>query len=203
MRKACALLMSAFLIVLTGCGKNTAKQSLIAVNENGKSFNYSVVRPKGCADDIEKAAKDIRSRLRKAYGVSVAVSYGEEKDYDGNYEILVGNTGRAESEEALKRLEENRDNCQFDFIIKNIGEKICITALRDEMIAKAAEYFAETYCGNKSDWEKLNSETEIIYEAPFKEYPHKIGGEELKNFTVVTVRDMEFTDASLRVWRII
>ena len=192
MRKACALLMSAFLIVLTGCGKNTAKQSLIAVNENGKSFNYSVVRPKGCADDIEKAAKDIRSRLRKAYGVSVAVSYGEEKDYDGNYEILVGNTGRAESEEALKRLEENRDNCQFDFIIKNIGEKICITALRDEMIAKAAEYFAETYCGNKSDWEKLNSETEIIYEAPFKEYPHKIGGEELKNFTVVTVRDMEY-----------
>lgn len=60
------------------------------------------------------------------------------------------------------------------------------------MIAKAAEYFAETYCGNKSDWEKLNSETEIIYEAPFKEYPHKINGVELKNFTVVTVRDMEY-----------
>ncbi len=192
MKKFYALLMSVLLVVLSGCGKNSAKQTLAAVNENGKSFNYSVVRPKGCADDIEKAAKDIRSRLRKTYGVSVTVSYGEEKDYDGNYEILIGNTGRAESETALEILKQNRKSCQFDFIIKTVGEKICINALRDEVISKAAEYFAETYCGNKNDWEKLNSATEVIYEAPFKEYPHKIDGVELKDFTVVTVRDMEY-----------
>ncbi|MFQ8952067.1 MAG: hypothetical protein ACLR56_02990 [Oscillospiraceae bacterium] len=46
------------------------------------------MRPKGCADDIEKAAKDIRSRPRKAYGVSVAVSYGEERIMTGIMKYL-------------------------------------------------------------------------------------------------------------------
>lgn len=192
MKKKLALFIALLMTVLAGCGTSRSAAKLVAVSENGKSFNYSVVRPKGCDENIEAAAKEIRSKLRKTYGVSVTVSYGDDEDYDGNYEILVGNTGRAESEEALKRLKENRDNCQFDFIIKNVGEKICITALRDEMIAKAAEYFAETYCADKSGWEKLNSQTELIYEAPFKARPHKIGGIELKDFTVVTVKDMEY-----------
>ena len=192
MKKITALFMALFMILLAGCGENKNAAKLETVGENTKSFIYSVVRPKGCTDDIEKAAKEIRSRLRKTYGVSVTVSYGDEEDYDGNYEILIGNTGRSESEEALKILKENRDNCQFDFIIKTVGEKICITAQRDEMIARAAEYFAETYCSDKSGWEKLNSQTELIYEAPFKAHPHKIGETELKDFTVVTVRNMEY-----------
>ena len=192
MKKLTALFTALLMTLLVGCGEGGKAAKLVAVEEDAKSFNYSVVRPKGCSEDIEAAAKEIRSKLRKTYGVSVTVSYGEEKDYDGNYEILIGNTGRAESEEALKRLKENRENCQFDFIIKTVGEKLCITALRDEMTARAAEYFAETYCADKSGWEKLNSQTELIYEAPFKAHPHKIGGTELRNFTVVTVRDMEY-----------
>ena len=190
MKKVLILFMAVLLTFLTGCGEKA--QKLAAVTEDGKYFYYSIVRQKGCADEIEKGAKNIRTVLRKTYKANVNVSYGEEEDFEGNLEILIGNTGRAESEQALNRIKENRDNNQFDFIIKVIGDKICITALKDEMIAKAAEYFAENYCKTVTDWEKLSSNTEIIYEAPFKSYPHALGGVEIKDFTIVTVRDMEY-----------
>ncbi len=190
MKKVLIFFMVALITVLTGCGENV--QSLASVTDDGKHFYYSVVRPKGCADEIEKNAKNIRTLLRKAHKTNVTVSYGEDEDFEGNLEILIGNTGRTESRQALERIKENRENHQFDFIIKTIGDKICITAVKDEMIAKAVEYFAETYCTNETDWKKLNSKTEIIYEAPFKDYPHSLGGTQLKDFTVVTVRDMEY-----------
>lgn len=190
MKKVLILFMVALITVLTGCGEKA--QKLATVTEDGKYFYYSIVRQKGCADEIEKGAKNIRTVLRKTYKANVTVSYGEDEDYEGNLEILIGDTGREESELALQRIKENRDNHQFDFIIKTIGNKICITAVKDEMIAKAAEFFAENYCKTAVDWEKLNSNTEIIYEAPFKSYPHALGGTEIKDFTIVTVRDMEY-----------
>ncbi len=190
MKKALTILTVFLLAVLTGCGGSV--QRLASVTEDGKYFYWSIVREKGCADSVEKAAKSIRSALRKTYKTSVTVSYGEEEDYEGNLEILIGNTGREESEQALERIKANRENHQFDFIIASIGDKICINALKDEMVAKAAEYFAETYCGSEEAWERLNTGTEIIYEAPFESHPHAIGGAELRNFTVVTVRDMEY-----------
>lgn len=192
MKKLIVIFMAFLLTFLSGCTGGEKAQKLANVTEDGKYFYYSIVRPKGCAAQIENSAKNMRTLLRKAYKTTVIVSYGEEEDFEGNLEILIGNTGRAESEQALNRIKENRDNNQFDFIIKVIGDKICITALKDEMIAKAVEYFTEKFCKNPSDWEKLNTNTEFIYEAPFEGHPHALGGVEIKNFTIVTVRDMEY-----------
>lgn len=192
MKKIMVIFMAFLLTFLSGCAGGEKAQKLATVTEDGKYFYYSIVRPKGCASEIENSAKNLRTLLRKAYKTTVTVSYGEDEDFEGNLEILIGNTGRAESKQALNRIKENRDNNQFDFIIKVIGDKICITAIKDEMIAKAAEYFAEKFCKNPSDWEKLNTNTEFIYEAPFEGNPHALGGVEIKNFTIVTVRDMEY-----------
>lgn len=191
MKKVLVLFIAVLLTVLSGCTEK-AQTTLATVTEDGKYFYYTIVRPKGCADEIEKGAKNIRTLLRKTYKTSVSVSYGDEEDFEGNLEILIGDTGREESKSALERIKANRENHQFDFIIKTIGDKICITAIKDEMIAKAVQYFAETYCTNEADWKKLNDQTEIIYEAPFEDHPHIIGGTQLKDFTVVTVRDMEY-----------
>ena len=73
MKKLTALFTALLMTLLVGCGEGGKAAKLVAVEEDAKSFNYSVVRPKGCSEDIEAAAKEIRSKLRKTYGVSVTV----------------------------------------------------------------------------------------------------------------------------------
>ncbi len=184
---------------VVGCGKEPTKavvkgNTLIEVSpDNEKAFSYTVVRAKGCSDEIDDSAKALRKMLKKTFDLRVTLTYDEAvKDYDGNYEILIGETDRVESAEAKKILEKNRKSCDLDFIIKVIGEKICIYSPNELMLNKALVYFTEQYCGSKEAWRKLTNKTEKIYEAPLEYFEHKISGESLRDFVIVTPIDMEY-----------
>lgn len=197
--KITAVLMTLILCFsFVGCsGKENSRteaRKLASVSsENGKYFAYRVIRTRECSDGIDDLAKEIRTTLKASFGLIVQMSYDDAvEDYDGNYEILIGNTNRKETGKVKEILEGNRPNHFLDFIIKAEGEKICIYSQNDAMLQKAVKYFIENYCSSKEAWGRLNSETEIIYEAPLKYYNHTVAGVPLENFVIVTPRDMEY-----------
>ena len=103
---------------------------------NSKNFSYTVIRPKSSTTAVDELAKDLRSAIKKTFNATVKMTYDETVG-SGYYEILIGATNRAESDEAKRQLESNRKNHQLDFIITVINEKICIYSGNEEMLQKA------------------------------------------------------------------
>ena len=60
------------------------------------------------------------------------------------------------------------------------------------MLQKAVSYFTESFCSSKKAWQRLNTKTRVIYEAPLISYNHKIAGKPLSSFRFVTPRAMEY-----------
>lgn len=158
---------------------------------NSKNFSYTVIRPKSSTTAVDELAKDLRSAIKKTFNATVKMTYDETAG-SGYYEILIGATNRAESDEAKRQLESNRKNHQLDFIITVINEKICIYSGNEEMLQKAVSYFTESFCSSKKAWQRLNTKTRVIYEAPLISYNHKIAGKPLSSFRFVTPRAMEY-----------
>ena len=158
---------------------------------NSKNFSYTVIRPKSSTTAVDELAKDLRSAIKKTFNATVKMTYDETVG-SGYYEILIGATNRAESDEAKRQLESNRKNHQLDFIITVINEKICIYSGNEEMLQKAVSYFTESFCSSKKAWQRLNTKTRVIYEAPLISYNHKIAGKPLSSFRFVTPRAMEY-----------
>lgn len=172
------------------------------VSDNGKNFSYTIIRPRTASTEIETLAKDTRSAIKKAFGATVRMTYDVTEGSQSPYEILIGETDRAETQTAKKAMQSNRANYQLDFIIKVVNEKICIYAGNDEMLQKAVRYFNETFCSSKDGWRRLNTKTQIIYEAPIKAYNHKIAGKALSTFTFVTPKSAEYI-YSKDIWSIV
>ena len=158
----CILLAIVLIASLSGCA---GKSLPVGTNDEGR-FIYAVVRP-GEVDDpnVNDCAKIVRAAIKDNFGV--AIYYRKdiaEEDYDNNYEILVGETCREETAIAIKRLEENRDACFNDFIVKVIDDKICIYSKNVTVLNYACQWFADTFCKDIESWGKLKSNYEFIYE---------------------------------------
>ncbi len=159
-------LILAVLMVLTVAGCNIGRGNCVAFNvdEEG-TFVYKVVRPaNGSTTEVVSATRKIRTAIMENMGVK-KVAFTDDltpADEEG-YEILVGNTTREASITALERLKENRVNCASDFIVKVIGNTICINAIKDEMLVVAVDWFVENFCASEKAWTKLKKEYEFIY----------------------------------------
>lgn len=165
---------------------------LADVAEDGKNFSYVIIRPKTSSTEIEALAKVTRSTIKKTFDATVRMTYDVTEGSQSYYEILIGDTNRAETQTAKAAMHGNRTNYQLDFIIKVVNEKICIYAENDQMLQKAVTYFNDTFCSTKEGWSRLNTKTQIIYEAPIKAYNHTIAGKELSTFTFVTPKAPEY-----------
>lgn len=179
---------------VSACGNNTDAKVLAFVSEQSdKRFAYNVVRSQDLPESNEQSAKDLKSAIKKNLNLICSISFDSKvEDYDGNCEILIGDTDREESKEAIECLKANRERYFLDFIIKVIDDKICIYSPNEDMLNKGIEYFIDKFVQSEESWKKLNSNTEIIYEVPIRYQNHKIAGKELDSFTVIGVRDMEY-----------
>ncbi|MBE6739884.1 MAG: hypothetical protein E7565_06155 [Ruminococcaceae bacterium] len=181
----CLVLAIAMLTCLCACAGQSVPKS---VNEEGE-FIYSITRPVNASSEEELAAKDLRLKLKKTFDCKITLNKDKAvEDYKGNYEILIGDTNREESEIAKQRLIDNHVNCSSDFIIKVIGEKICIQAVNDEMLTLAEKWFEQTFCENIEDWALLTKNYEFIYSPEIAPLNNVVAGVDLSNFTVVLPR---------------
>ena len=189
MKRILSAVLAAVMVLsaLSACSSGNKKAVSLPsyVDEDG-FFAYSVVRGAKATLTVEDSAKNIRAALKDNFDCKISiVKDSAYEDFDGNYEILVGDTNRDESAQAKKILTDNRANNGGDFIVVVFDDKICIQATTDNMVANAAAWFVETFCDDLDSWNLLTEGYQYIY-APVNEHADsQVAGYSLGLFTVV------------------
>lgn len=185
-KRIIAIILSIFMVAsLAACATNAAPVAS-GVNEDGR-FVYTVVRSgEKTIPVVEDAAKAVRAAIKDNFDVGVTITKDTTyEDFEGNLEILVGDTSRKESAEAKQRILDNRENSAADFIVAVIGDKICITATKDEMVAVAANWFVDTFCDDLEAWALLKEGYQFIYAPSSNTIKNNVNGTNLGLFTIV------------------
>lgn len=180
------ILAIAMVASLAACAGKAVPAS---VDEDGR-FVYSVIRSGAeQINVIEDAAKNLRAVMKENFECNVTISKDTSyEDFDGNYEILVGDTSREESATAKQILLDNRDNHASDFIVAVIDNKICITAANNEMVAVGVSWFIENFCDDLEAWSKLRTGYTFIYAPESATVVNTVNGKNLGLFSVVLPR---------------
>lgn len=109
------------------------------------STEYHIVRPESASDTVVSAAKQLHSAMLYQYELE---SMNIESDFIRpntaaediyKYELLIGNTDRAETQAALAEIRYN------DFIICVSGTRVVIAGHNDSKTVEAVNYFIESY----------------------------------------------------------
>ncbi len=179
--------------VFSGCSLGGGKASVYAdIDEDGR-FIYSVIRSSEASTTVEDAAKSIRAAMKDNFDCSITITKDNAyEDFDFNYEILVGNTTREESELAKDILKENRLNNASDFIVAVMDDKIVINAMTDNMVAVAAEWFVHNFCQSLDTWANLKEDYQFIYAPEKSGATNTVCGVDIGIFTVVRPHKMSF-----------
>ena len=157
MKKLISLLLVVLLTIslLAGCGKsdknsgnndaqtgtdNTvfSKETVNYFDADGKS-NYRIVRPDE-NDAMFEISGNVYKKMKETLELNIQNS-ADSSDGNNKYEILIGNTNRAESKTAYDYLVKNLGGRYDDYIVATIGKKIVIQGLSDNAVKNAADYF--------------------------------------------------------------
>lgn len=185
------------LISFCGCDKAQQVRMLTEYDIIGQDgcFLYTIISAEGNTgiEGAEKEANNLKKQIGEAFDIKVNTSTDKKIAADSElYEILLGNTNRAESTKAYETLKENRVQNINDWIIKVIDNKICIVAMDDANLAKAIRYFNVNYCTKLSDFSKVSEDFEYI---DTKSYDVKnadnvsIAGNRIGEYTIITARE--------------
>ena len=159
--------------------------------ESGALFlsDYKVVCPEEDTYRRSYAAEKLGTILSAKYFSNEMTDDSEEQS-DGQPEILVGNTNRAESEEALSILNKRKNNAG-DYIIMIKNGNIIINATSDYALETAVEHFLEKFC-SKDDSAVISSDYYEYHKANIKANTATLNGVDIKNYVFVTPVDKSF-----------
>ena len=149
---------------------------------NDGDNTYTIIRPAD-DDNAAKKAAYLFKQIKEKIGVNMK-NIDDKADGSDAYEILIGNTNRNESKQAMDYLVENAGGRVNDFIICTIGKKIVINAMNDDGLQKACEHFVNNFIkaeGVKGGIKHLN-----VTQGNFAEA--SINGVKLGNFVFVKPR---------------
>ncbi len=158
--------------ILAGCGgdgkensadnRSSVSDSVISnediafLNADNESV-YRVVRPDG-DPQVTQVAVFVSAKMRALLGAKVRNTSHTEDGAD-QYEILLGNCDRPETEKAREYLFNKTGGRYGDHIICSIGKKIVIFSENPQCLQTAAEYFIE----NIVDPEGIKGGIEYVY----------------------------------------
>ncbi len=160
MKRFFALVMSIVLALglMAGCGGDSDNSGGTASGEadNGifstekvefiaadGSSVYRIIRPDG-NEVATQVAAIVFKNVKDSLGLKVK-NVLDTEDGNDQYEILVGNTNRPESQQALDYIYNNGYGRNEDYIICTIGKKIVINGFTDDAVMLAATYFVNNY----------------------------------------------------------
>lgn len=137
--------MLAFTLIMTlcACGGNTSETEEISgyVIDSTNILNYQVVRSDYAEGDLVQCGMDIRYVFEDAgYDLKITTDFyreGNENYAMGEYEILVGETNRPETQEFLDGLQ----MWQYGYAL--VGQKIVIAGHDDTATRSAVDAFVE------------------------------------------------------------
>ncbi len=182
------------LTVLSGCSVTIGSRATLSadIDQEGR-FNYAIIRAEDSSEVVGDAAKSIRTAIKENFNAKASMAKdGVVEAVEGTCEILVGNTNREESAQALEVLTSSRGNNSYDFVVKVINNKICIQATNDEMVATACDWFVKTFCTKIEDWSLIRTDYEFLYQPDVKTLNAYVAGVNLGFFTVVKPTKMSY-----------
>ena len=147
---------------------------------DGKSSQYKVIRPTETTQAVKDAAVKMREGLR-----TYAPALWLEEDFlikgqtPGNYEILIGQTNREESDQALKGAKYD------DVVVTMIGEKLVINSYNDEKLEGAVEKVLAAL-KNENGKVLLSNKSTFAERATYPLSDITLNGTSLKDYRIVT-----------------
>ena len=165
-------------------GVSTAKVNYIA--EDGSSV-YRIIRPDNDST-MFKQADIVFDAMKEILGF-YAKKVSDLTEDSGQYEILVGGTNRAESQQAIDYLISAGEGKYEDYIICTIGKKIVINGMNDEATVKAVDYFIKNFIKK----EGIDGGIKYIHKTEGSFTNITINGVPIQKFTVIR-------DKSSRSW---
>ena len=128
--------------VETTAGETVIEENLIPVTIT----EYTVIRPEAPSEDVLYSAVSLRKRVNELLG-SMIVDIKDDwikggiitDEINSAKEILIGNTNRPESKQALEGVDPT------SFVIKQIGNKIVINSERSSLVSAGVEFFIDNY----------------------------------------------------------
>ncbi len=194
------LTLSLGLLVGCGGGKKTDNGSASAgtngivittdnvsfIAEDGSSV-YRIVRPDG-DKEMTTQAGIVFKKMKDGLGIGIKNVFDTEDGTDA-YEILVGNTNRAESKAAIDYLYDSGMGRYQDYIICTMGKKIVINGITEDAIKNAVTYFVENFIKK----EGVAGGIKYTYSTPGEFGTMTINSVDISKFTVIR-------DKSSRSW---
>ena len=119
-----------------------SKENVHYIADDGSSV-YKVVYS-GDNGESTAVASAVAKGMKDGLGINLKC-IADTEDGTDQYEILIGDTNRPESREAIEYLYLKKMGRYADYIICTIGKKIVINGMSDDAVAKAAKYFVENY----------------------------------------------------------
>ncbi len=104
--------------------------------------DYSVIYPKDCERLVRQTASDIYLKIKSLSGINVV--FADDSTAESEYEIIVGNTSRPETAEAIKKMGDN------DYIITIIGKKLVLYSENVDSYSKMFNYLEISGFQNES-----------------------------------------------------
>ena len=153
---ALALVMALALMVSCTPEGNTDESSAVqteaVVTVPYNIAEYVVIRPEQTVEEVIYSGVTLRKHLNSLLGDSVVKITDDwikggviTEEVTTAKEILIGNTTRPESQQALEGVDST------SFVIKVIGNKIVINAVKTSMVAQGVQYFIDNYLVELSD----------------------------------------------------
>ena len=146
---------------------------------DGEATSYTIIRPSETTTDVKNAGKKMREGLR-AYvkDVTLAEDFLMQDQKPGNYEILIGQTNREESIEALKGAKYD------DVIVAVVGDKLVINSYNDEKLLPAVEKVLAAL-KNEDGKVLLSSKASFEERATYPFDDVTLNGKSLKDYRIV------------------
>lgn len=141
------IMLLSSLALLSSCKKDPQGASIEAlplINADG-SHAFQIIRPDICSKDVQSAAVSISTAFKSIMGTAAQVgndyvSHDGIADYpEMEYEFLIGNTNRPESQELAKELGDGQ------YLIRVMGTKIVIVGKNDFALKVGVNEFIKKY----------------------------------------------------------
>ncbi len=135
------LILSVFLLVLTSCDSNEAAESVIVFS--GGKTDYAIITPDGASEEVLALANELAD-------LSGTGEVRTDASAETELEILVGDTNRAATMDAVKKLQEASTVSALHYIIAEQDGKLVIISDSDIGYIYALDYIKATYIADAS-----------------------------------------------------
>ncbi len=149
------------------------------VNADGE-MQYTIVRAEKKGVSYTLAA-NLTKKFSDTLGIKPKTVDTDSSDTIDGYEILIGNTTRAETDTARKYLLSEIGGRNNDYIICTVGKKIVILGMSDDALTAAVNYFIETYLKSAT----IKGGIEYLYKTEGNFENLTINGHDLSGYSIV------------------